>query len=142
MRTIIAGSRSITNLITVKKAIDQSGFKITSVVCGMARGVDKCGEAWAKMNGVPVDPHPCTSSDWTLYGKAAGMRRNERMSKVADALIAIWDGESSSTKDMIDRAKSKNLKVYIHMVEPVNKEYEYQKLLQQNTEDDIFWRDE
>ena len=35
------------------------------------------------------------------------------MADNADALIAIWDGESRGTKHMIDIARRKGLKVWI-----------------------------
>jgi hypothetical protein len=43
VRTIIAGSRSITDPAIVGAVIAASGFEITEVVCGMAEGVDKLG---------------------------------------------------------------------------------------------------
>ena len=38
------------------------------------------------------------------------------MAAYAEALIAVWDGVSGGTKDMIERAKAHGLKVYIHNV--------------------------
>jgi dissimilatory sulfite reductase (desulfoviridin) alpha/beta subunit len=35
------------------------------------------------------------------------------MAENADALIAVWDGESRGTKMMIDIAKKKGLKVFV-----------------------------
>jgi hypothetical protein len=35
------------------------------------------------------------------------------MAKYADALIAVWDGKSRGTKNMIDEAKKLGLKVYV-----------------------------
>jgi hypothetical protein len=37
-------------------------------------------------------------------------------------LIALWDGESSGTKDMIRKAERFNLKVYVHLVKKEEKE--------------------
>ena len=39
------------------------------------------------------------------------------MAENADALLAIWDGESRGTKHMIDTAREKGLEVYVYMVE-------------------------
>ena len=112
MKTIIAGSRNITDFSTVCEAIDESGFQVTEVVSGKARGVDTLGEKWAKVVGVPVKEFP---ADWDTHGRAAGYIRNKEMAKYGDRLVAIWDGKSSGTKHMINLAKKYDLEVYIHM---------------------------
>lgn len=40
------------------------------------------------------------------------MVRNEAMAIYADALLAVWDGESKGTKGMIDIAEKYGLDVY------------------------------
>jgi predicted Rossmann fold nucleotide-binding protein DprA/Smf involved in DNA uptake len=45
MRVIIAGSRYCTDRQEVLDAIRESGFKISTVISGCARGVDTIGEA-------------------------------------------------------------------------------------------------
>ena len=52
-------------------------------------------------------------ADWKKYGKSAGYVRNSEMAEVAESLIAFWDGKSRGTKNMIDIAKNKGLKVRI-----------------------------
>lgn len=49
-----------------------------------------------------------------LSGAKTGHIRNAEMADNADALIAYWDGESRGTKNMIETAKTKGLKVYVH----------------------------
>ena len=111
MKTIIAGSRGVTHAEIVEKAILLSQFDITEVVSGTARGVDQLGEAWAEKNHIPIRRFP---ADWDTFGKSAGMIRNKQMAEYADALIAIWDGESKGTLNMIHVANRLGLKVYIH----------------------------
>lgn len=115
MKTIIAGSRDITSALVIAKAADSCGFldEITEVVSGTARGVDQIGEAWADFMRIPVKRFP---ADWNALGKRAGYVRNEQMADYADALIAVWNGESKGTKHMIDIATRKGLKVYVHRV--------------------------
>ena len=113
MKTIIAGSRGITDIRTVNIAVNESGIDITTVVSGTARGVDRLGEEWADKHNIPVDQYP---AEWDLYGKSAGYRRNELMAVKADALIAIWDGESRGTMHMINIAKDHGLVVHVHKV--------------------------
>ena len=110
MKTIIAGSRNIENANAVQEAIMESKFAITEVVSGGAVGIDQLGEDWARRNNVRMTRF---MPEWTTYGKAAGIIRNGQMAKYADALIAVWDGKSRGTKNMIDEAKKLGLKVYV-----------------------------
>lgn len=115
MKTIIAGSRGIESYAVVKEVIEDSGFEITEVVSGGARGVDKTGEQWAKKNNIPIKRF---LPDWRA-GRQAGMLRNVEMGNYADALIAIWDGTSSGTKHMIDYATRKGLKIFLFKYDSV-----------------------
>ena len=47
------------------------------------------------------------------YGRDAGYKSNEKMIKIADALIAFWDGKSKFTKNLIDMAKAKGLQTVV-----------------------------
>jgi SLOG family YspA-like protein len=110
VRVIIAGSRDIALTFSCMYDIVQcSGFKVTSVVCGMARGVDISGRDWAKTLNIPVREYP---ADWDKHGNSAGYRRNVQMAENADALIAVTNG-SKGTGHMIDIARSKGLQVFI-----------------------------
>lgn len=111
MKVIIAGSRSIKDRKIVDKAIEASGFSITEVVSGGASGVDSLGEAWAADHKIPVKQFP---AKWELHGKAAGPIRNKQMADYAEALIAVWDGNSRGTLNMITQAKCKGLHVYAY----------------------------
>jgi len=100
MRVIVAGSRWITDRFLVDQAIRDSGFSITELVSGCALGVDQVGESWARSNKVPVKRFP---AQWVEQGRSAGVLRNQQMAEYADALVALWDGHSRGTKDMIER---------------------------------------
>jgi hypothetical protein len=113
VRTIIAGSRSVTDYAVVEEAVRASGFEVTSTLCGCARGVDKRGAEWAAENHLPTVHYP---ADWKKHGKSAGIIRNEEMAANADALVAVWDGKSPGTAHMIGAAKRRGLKVYVHDV--------------------------
>lgn len=110
MKVIIAGSRDIVSYPIVTSAVHQSGFEITEVVSGGARGADRLGEAYAKNNDIALKVMP---ADWNKFGKSAGYRRNEEMARYADALIALWDGESRGTMHMIEIAKRLNMPIFI-----------------------------
>lgn len=111
MRTIIAGSRGVTSPKTIESAVEKSGISPSVVLSGTARGVDKLGEDWARKRGIEIERYP---ADWGKFGKSAGYKRNSLMAGKAEALIAVWDGESKGTKHMIDIARKGGLKVFVH----------------------------
>lgn len=113
MKAIIAGSRTIADYAEVERAVEASGINVTVVVSGGARGVDKMGERWAKEHRADV---ALFIPDWNRIGKKAALVRNGEMADYADALIAVWDGESRGTWHMIKVAKEKGLVVYVHEV--------------------------
>jgi hypothetical protein len=105
MKVIIAGSRHMpfSAYPLIQQAVDKSGFNITEVVCGMARGADMFGAKWAYENKIPVKKFP---ADWDKHRKAAGYIRNAEMAQYADAaIIFIWDGSNGST-DMDRKMRS------------------------------------
>lgn len=111
MKTIIAGSRNATQYTIVETAIKLSHFEVTSVVSGKANGGDTLGERYARLNSLPVYEYP---ADWKQYGKSAGFIRNEEMADNAEALIALWDGFSKGTKNMIEIARRKKLPILVY----------------------------
>ncbi len=113
MKVIIAGSRGITDIMQVYAAVRESGFEISEVVCGGARGVDTLGYWWAMHHNVPV---AWFQADWKKYGTQAGYLRNQQMANYGEALIAIWNGHSRGTQHMIHLAQQKGLKVHIRLV--------------------------
>lgn len=119
MKVIIAGSRHINDYDLLKKTIKRSRFKITEVVSGMSGMIDRLGIRFAIENGIPIKPFKVEKGDWSRYGKSAGPRRNRLMGDYVypgGGLIAIWDNHSSGTRDMINYARYKNLKVHIHII--------------------------
>lgn len=115
MKVIVAGSRSITDGCLVDWAIVESSFEITELVSGGARGVDSLGEMWADRHNIPIRRF---IPNWDLYGKSAGFLRNTEMTKYAEALIAIHDGKSRGTADMIQKAVGTGLKVFVKTDNP------------------------
>lgn len=114
MKTIIAGSRGITDYNQVLRAIAGADWEITEVVSGCARGVDYLGERWAQENDIPIERFPAR---WKEHGNSAGPIRNAEMARYADALIALWDGESRGTRGMILIAHRRKLRIHVVIVE-------------------------
>jgi hypothetical protein len=99
MKVVVAGSRTIKEYNDVRKAIENSKYKITEVVSGTAVGVDRFGEQYARQHDISIKQMP---ANWGEYGKRAGVLRNSDMAEYADAAIIVWDGKSPGTKHMID----------------------------------------
>jgi len=116
MKTIIAGSRDIKE-VDWELAVALYGCpfydQITEIVSGNCRGADKAGERFARIANIKLTVFP---ANWHTHGKKAGYIRNVAMANYADALIAIWDKKSKGTKHMIDIAKKKGLKVFVHEI--------------------------
>ena len=110
-RMIVAGSRSAEKH-QVYEAIEKCPYKdkIDLVVSGCALGADTHGMTWARENKRHIRRMP---AEWKTHGRAAGMIRNREMAENADGLIAIWDGRSPGTQNMIQTAKRFGLPVFV-----------------------------
>lgn len=113
MRVIIAGSRTITKFYDVFHAYKEAGFPASEIVSGGARGVDRLGEELAELIKQPLKVFP---AKWDQFGNYAGYYRNKQMGNYADALVAIWDGKSKGTKQMIDYMRGLGKPVYVKEV--------------------------
>jgi len=95
----------------VEEVIKRFPFTISEVVSGGAAGVDHIGEKWAIKNKIPIK---FFIPEWKKFGKKAGPLRNIQMADYADALVAIWDGESRGTWHMINEMKKRNKLILSH----------------------------
>ena len=115
MKTIIAGSRDFNDYNLLKSQLDYYRMHkndITEVVSGCARGADTLGEFYANEQSIPVKQFP---ADWDKHKRASGPIRNRQMAEYADCLIAVWDGSSRGTKNMIDEMNKLNKPVFVIM---------------------------
>ena len=115
LRVVVAGSRTFLDYEVVKRAIETAMALwqcdlFTVVSGGEPNGVDALGERWAREHG-----HPCIvePADWDRHGRAAGPIRNRRMAEMTDALVAVWDGRSPGTKNMIEEAAKRGRLLYV-----------------------------
>lgn len=123
MIVIIAGSRTISDMRCLEVAIRESHWEITCVVSGACPdGVDALGEEWARGRNIPVKRFP---ADWKK-GRKAGPIRNSRMAEYivehakewgGCGVIAVWDGKSRGTKDMVQSAGARGVPVHKHLVQ-------------------------
>jgi len=122
MKVIIAGGRDITMTPSQKRYILQKigDNTITTLICGMARGIDIQAYDLLKKR-VPIEEYPALWDDLTdfpvkiqernnkKYNCLAGINRNERMARIADGII-IFEG-NSGTDNMYSLARDYNLKI-------------------------------
>lgn len=127
MKIIVSGSRSINDPKLIEMAVAESGFDVSEIISGGAKGIDTLAVEWAVKNDVPINvfeaawdnlDHPDALIKTTKWGQKydarAGLRRNELMSVYSEALIAIWDGKSKGTKHMIAMARKRDLPIFIY----------------------------
>jgi hypothetical protein len=113
MKTVIvAGSRSFNDYTLMEDKLNRilsnwesQGEQIT-ILQGGAQGADTLAQQYATVEGFGSIT---MRAEWSKYGRSAGMRRNEEMAALADAVIAFWDGESRGTAHMIKEAQSRKL---------------------------------
>lgn len=119
-KMIIAGSRSIDESLWVYSKVNQltdggASFGMYEVITGGAEGVDSYGETWAEEKSCLYTEFPYPSQ----LGSFGGPRRNKAMASYVGEdgmLIAIWDGESSGTENMIEEALAHGLDVHVKQV--------------------------
>lgn len=112
MKLIIAGGRDCTDEKVLFRALAKfPDLRADEVVCGMAKGADTLGYNYATCLGLDIKEFP---AQWDLHGRKAGPLRNIEMGDYADALLALWDGESKGTKHMIEYMRKLNKPVYIY----------------------------
>lgn len=124
MKVVIAGIRYadpetgevFNDYDTVNRAVEKSGYSITTVISGHALGVDLLGELWALVNDVPIIDKRVTPNQWNTLGKAAGHIRNREMAELADAAVIIWNGKSKGTKNMIAEMNRLQKPYYLYML--------------------------
>ena len=113
MKVIVAGCRDFKDYDLLKEKLNHyrnyTG-KMYELVSGGAQGADFLGEKYALENGIPIKHFP---ADWDKHGRAAGPIRNQQMADYADVLIAVWDGQSKGTKNMISCMNKLKKPVYI-----------------------------
>lgn len=85
-------------------------IEVSEVVHGGAKGIDAAADDWAVVHWVPAKVFP---ADWKKHGKAAGPIRNAEMADYGDALVAVWDGRTPGTRDMIRQMQRRRKPAYV-----------------------------
>jgi hypothetical protein len=117
MKLAIIGSRTFQNFALLCAEADK--LKPTLIVSGGARGADELAERYAEQRELPTKIFPAAWNDLNVpgaviktnaqgkqYNAMAGFHRNKDIVRVADVVLAFWDGKSRGTKHSIDFAHS------------------------------------
>ena len=105
MNIIVAGSRTFDDYEFLRSKLDyyfSHKSNNIQIVCGEAEGADQLGKKYAEEKGYNVLSFPDQSN---IFGSFAKYKRNREMARVADALVAFWDGESKGTAQLIQVMK-------------------------------------
>ena len=118
MKLIVCGSRGIRSRDLVRETVRRSPFyrEVTEVVHGGCRGVDEEAGKMAEDAGLKVTVF---EADWESHGRGAGPIRNLAMADYVTmdgALVALWDGKSRGTRDMINKALDVGMDVYVRVI--------------------------
>lgn len=93
MPVIIAGSRDITDRSLIEQAIKDSGFEITRVLSGGARGVDQIGAARAIDNNIEVEFY---HAEWRQYGKRTKLALESQQTQVREFMKKFGDSHTDA----------------------------------------------
>ena len=94
MKLAIIGSRTL----WISNFQEYIPDNVTEIVSGGAKGIDSQAAAFAKEHHIPMTEF---LPDYAIYGKAAPLKRNEKIAAYADMALAFWDGASKGTKHTI-----------------------------------------
>lgn len=111
MKAAIVGSRGL--ILNTSDISFYLPAAVTEIVSGGAKGVDTLAKNFAIENNYKyIEFLP----DYEKYGKAAPLRRNDKIIDYSNLVLALWDGKSKGTKYVIDKCKKigKSLIVYYH----------------------------
>lgn len=126
----ISGSRTLEDPEVVISAIDRAKHRLWArpefrathpfdwqwLHGGAKQGVDHVFATWAAKFPEMVKALPPVLPDYALYHpKKAPLERNSVIVEQVVALIAIWDGQSGGTFDMIKKAAAKGIPVEVEV---------------------------
>lgn len=102
-KIIVCGGRDFDATPVQKLWLKETFHELSGdwVVSGGAPGADLLGEEFARHFAIPL---MVFTADWREFGNVAGPKRNERMARIANAVIAFPGGRG--TADMVRRAKA------------------------------------
>ena len=111
MKVAIIGSRSL----TVQNLEEYLPLGVTEIVSGGAKGIDTCAREYAQREGLKLTEF---LPDYPRYGLSGPLRRNLKIIRYADQVIAFWDGRSHGTRFVIEECSKQGKKVTVYRQQP------------------------
>lgn len=109
IKLIVAGDRHFLDYKFVEKHLcdllvgPNATREVVEIIQGGATGVDALAKRFAMDYFFRWRTFP---ADWNQFGKAAGPMRNRKMAEYGDCLLALWDGKTRGTGNMIEEMKA------------------------------------
>lgn len=107
MKVAVIGSRGLV-VNNLEKFLPKD---TTEIISGGARGIDSCAREYALAHGIKLTEF---LPEYEKYGRSAPLKRNIKIIKKADLVLAFWDGESRGTKFVIDNCNRMGVSVKVH----------------------------
>ena len=115
LRVLVCGGRDYSNVEQLYKVLDRvdgswesadSTGPISTIISGHARGADQLAEKNANEKNIPLEIYP---AQWDVYGKSAGVIRNQEMldEGLPDLVVAFPGGKG--TAHMVKIAQKANV---------------------------------
>lgn len=112
MKLAIVGSRSLS--VDVSQFVD---YIPDCIITGGAIGVDRSACVYAKKNKIKLI---VIKPEYNKFGKLAPIIRNSKIVDRCDSVLAIWDGHSNGTINIVETAKRMNKPLRLFIYERTN----------------------
>jgi hypothetical protein len=127
MKVLVSGSRKVTQIQgeyaqrILTELYTASGKCWNRLIEGAATGIDWYAARWAEyygsMDGIE---HLAVPAKWSIYGRKAGMVRNQYMIDMAPSLVVAFPcGVSKGTRHCIATAQSRGIDVRIYELDSI-----------------------
>jgi len=113
MILLISGPRSLeVDPEVIGELLQENNIKPDKIITGGAKGIDACAESYANQAKIPYEAlRPIHKARW------GAIANNTRLAKEGDVLLAITDGASNGTADMITRMKKLGKPTFVYVFE-------------------------
>jgi len=109
MKVAVVGSRSVKNEC-YEKLCEYMPVGVSEIISGGAQGADSLAEEYAKRNQIKFTVfYP----DYDTFGRMAPLERNTLIVRYSDYVLALWDGHSGGTRNVIMKCLETNKPVKV-----------------------------
>jgi len=115
LHVLVCGGRDYQNVEQLYKVLDwvdgswesaDSIGPISTIISGHARGADQLAEKYANEKNIPLEVYP---AEWDVYGKSAGVIRNQEMLDEGQPDLVVAFPGGNGTAHMVKIAQKANV---------------------------------